>query len=607
MAPETITEQITSKTAEPLVIDQITLVPAPEPQDYAAIPAINWSSLKHLHESPRLYRHRQEHPQPQSQAMLLGTAFHCAALEPHLFESRYTVLQGTVPDGWQAIWQAHQAGQLDDAFAVFGGKVRRGTAWDAFRLHHGDDPRPILTQTEFDRVINIGEAVGSRSILTPHQYEQAMGMGAAVRAHGPAMEALAGARFEHTLRWTDPVTGLACKGRLDALGAGVVDLKKTAASLTEFGRTASRYLYHGQVAFYHDGAVLSAALTDPPRFPVIVAVTRRGAGVGATGAAALDAGVWRRGGVLMSAIMDIPAVLYLDTETTGVDVATCEIVQLGMVLAPGKPRFGGIMDRCTRTYRPEQPIPPEASAVHEITTDDVACCPRVGIDDRPESDVGEMLFRGAILAGHNIAAFDLPILRRQMPTLFDSEAARALPVLDTDRLARQVWPVLPSYKLQVLRYRFALLAPLGSAHQADYDAAICHRLVEHIINAPDLLQVTPDGDQDCVRPALRLQDAGDDPPLAAPLVPNGFGPTLLHALADLSMQPIPVKHIRFGKHGPGGTDARPEHKATGTPVEDLPADYVRWLLKQDWLAREQPDLLWTLQQLQQSQQNRRTR
>ena len=61
----------------------------------------------------------------------------------------------------------------------------------------------------------------------------------------------------------------------------------------------------------------------------------------------------------------------LDLETTGTDTKIDRIVEVSVLkLVPG-----GEPDHRTRRVNPGVPIPPEATAVHGITDDDVADCP----------------------------------------------------------------------------------------------------------------------------------------------------------------------------------------------------------------------------------------
>ena len=51
-------------------------------EEYAAVPALNGSSLLHLRRSPMKYKHELDNPTPPSPAMILGTATHRLILEP---------------------------------------------------------------------------------------------------------------------------------------------------------------------------------------------------------------------------------------------------------------------------------------------------------------------------------------------------------------------------------------------------------------------------------------------------------------------------------------------------------------------------------------------
>lgn len=175
-------------------------------EDYAAIDAINWSSLKMLKESPLMYHWRKTHPAPSSPAMTLGSAVHCAVLEPNKFVEQY---------------------------AVYDGPVRRGKAWDKFVEEHADSE--ILTKDEYDTAARIGDAVLSSE----------------------ARELLRGGSAEIVQTWIDEATGVPCKGRLDYVAPGTIVDLKTARDIDprRFPRAAARLLYHGQLAFYHDGAI----------------------------------------------------------------------------------------------------------------------------------------------------------------------------------------------------------------------------------------------------------------------------------------------------------------------------------------------------------------
>lgn len=193
---------------------------------YDAIRAVNWSSLSYLATSPLLYRYRLENPEPRKDAFRIGGAVHCAILEPEKFDARYAVYDG--PRTGEGCRKAHQA----------------------WRDAHSDVEE-----------------------LSPAELVNVRGMAAAVRSHRVARELLRGGRREEVVTWTDPLTGLAAKGRLDYVRPEfLIDLKSSRTpSPSRFPRDAFNYGYVTQCAWYADGAV-AARLLDGRINPYIIAV-----------------------------------------------------------------------------------------------------------------------------------------------------------------------------------------------------------------------------------------------------------------------------------------------------------------------------------------------
>lgn len=99
--------------------------------------------------------------------------------------------------------------------------------------------------------------------------------------------------------------------------------------------------------------------------------------------------------------LDQPLVFF-DLETTGLSVSHDRIVELAVIkIAPG----GDVLER-VRRFNPGMPIPPEATAVHGITDDDVR--DEATFASRARS-LAELL-DGCDLAGFNVRRFDLPLL-----------------------------------------------------------------------------------------------------------------------------------------------------------------------------------------------------
>lgn len=189
--------------------------------DYQAIDAVNWSTLKHMGDSPLHYSYAYGHPRDDTTRLLLGRAVHTAVLEPDEFPLRY---------------------------AVYEGGIRRGKEWDEFCA------------------VNEG-----RDILKSDEYRLCLSVRDAVRGHAEAAALLTG-ESEVVKQWTDPATGIACKARLDHLNAhALVDLKTTGTTdAYQFEGTAARMDYHKQLAFYRRGVgddrpvYIIAVEIDPP-------------------------------------------------------------------------------------------------------------------------------------------------------------------------------------------------------------------------------------------------------------------------------------------------------------------------------------------------------
>jgi DNA polymerase-3 subunit epsilon len=92
----------------------------------------------------------------------------------------------------------------------------------------------------------------------------------------------------------------------------------------------------------------------------------------------------------------------LDLETTGIDPKLDRIVEVSVLkLSPG-----GGHDHRTRRVNPGVPIPPEATAVHGISDDDVADCPTF----RAIAPALAKYLEGCDLAGFNVLNYDLRLL-----------------------------------------------------------------------------------------------------------------------------------------------------------------------------------------------------
>lgn len=102
--------------------------------------------------------------------------------------------------------------------------------------------------------------------------------------------------------------------------------------------------------------------------------------------------------------LDRPLAVF-DIESTGLNTRTDRILELSIIrIEPS-----GVEHTCTWMFNPEMPIPPESSAIHGITDEDVAECPLFV----EEIDNVDTFLADCDLAGYNLLHFDIPILEEE--------------------------------------------------------------------------------------------------------------------------------------------------------------------------------------------------
>lgn len=194
-------------------IENVGLLSMPADQ-YHAHPAVGHSGLARIIRSPAHYQEYMSNPPEPTLAMVLGTAFHAALLEPERFSQSFVLapkLDRRTKEGRAAAeaWVAENAGKTP---------------------------------------------------LTAEQMETIQQMVASVRNHAGAASLLANGMAEMSGFWSDHETGIECKCRPDFLAmagetvTGIVDVKTCCdASADGFARAIATLGYDVQAAFYQDG------------------------------------------------------------------------------------------------------------------------------------------------------------------------------------------------------------------------------------------------------------------------------------------------------------------------------------------------------------------
>lgn len=240
--------------------------------------------------------------------------------------------------------------------------------------------------------------------------------------------------------------------------------------------------------------------------------------------------------------MSIQDVVFavIDTETTGLDPETCEVVEVASV--PCSLASGVMLNQATHTLvQPGVPIPASASAIHHIVDEDVLGMPSLADALHEKIKLTVESATTVALAAHN-AAFDVSFL----PPL-------GFPVICTKRLAKKLWPELEAYGNQFLRHHLKLDIPdeikAMSMHRAYADAAVTaylllRELQELVSRASDPASITVDG------------------------------------ILEWIAKPNLLTTCNFGKH-------------KGVPWADVPKSYLSWMLSANGMADMDEDTRFT--------------
>ena len=168
--------------------------------------------------------------------------------------------------------------------------------------------------------------------------------------------------------------------------------------------------------------------------------------------------------------------VFFDLETTGINIVKDRIVEISFV----KVHPNGKEECKTRRINPEMPIPPESTAIHGITDEDVKDCPTF-------KEIAKSLaaqIEGCDLAGYNSNRFDLPLLAE--------EFLRAGVDIDLNkRKFIDVQTIFHKMEQRTLSaaYKFYCDKSLENAHTAEADTMATYEILKAQLDRyPDDLQ-----------------------------------------------------------------------------------------------------------------------
>ncbi len=149
-------------------------------------------------------------------------------------------------------------------------------------------------------------------------------------------------------------------------------------------------------------------------------------------------------------------IAFLDLETTGIKVATDRIVEICLLrLNPD-----GTSRILTRRINPEMPIPPEVTAIHGITDEDVKDCPTF----KQLAHELVAFLDHCDLAGYNSNHFDIPLLVEELLRAGIEFELKGRRFVDVQNIYHKMEP-----RNLHAAYKFYCSRELTNAHSAEAD------------------------------------------------------------------------------------------------------------------------------------------
>jgi len=229
-------------------------------EQYHADEAVSSHGLKALSRSPlhywAYYKNPERPPQKETPALKIGSAIHKAILEPDKFEKEY-VQEPQLTDykGVLDKLEDYKERAKTLGLPVSGTKgVLKSKILQAETLQ--DAPGSVF----WDDIV--GTITQGRISLSKAEYRACRGISYRVHKHPAASKIFSYGTPETSIFWTDPDTGVSCRGRIDWMQPDteyvdyrtIVDIKSTQnASPESFQRDVFKYGYHIQAAMYWDG------------------------------------------------------------------------------------------------------------------------------------------------------------------------------------------------------------------------------------------------------------------------------------------------------------------------------------------------------------------
>jgi len=149
-------------------------------------------------------------------------------------------------------------------------------------------------------------------------------------------------------------------------------------------------------------------------------------------------------------------IVFLDLETTGVNVALDRIVEICLI----KYMPGGTSEVLTERINPTIPIPAQSTAIHGICDDDVKDKPTFA----KQASIFSKFIGNADISGYNVIKFDIPLLVEEFLRANVDFELKGRRIVDVQNIFHKMEPRTLS-----AAYKFYCGKDLVDAHSAEAD------------------------------------------------------------------------------------------------------------------------------------------
>ena len=156
---------------------------------------------------------------------------------------------------------------------------------------------------------------------------------------------------------------------------------------------------------------------------------------------------------------------FLDLETTGIKVATDRIVEICIL----REQSDGTVKVITHRVNPEMPIPPEVTAIHGISDEDVKDAPTF----RQLAPGLNHFLENCDLAGYNSNHFDIPLLVEEFLRVGLDFEMKGRRLIDVQNIYHKMEP-----RNLAAAYKFYCQHELVNAHSAEADTRATYQILK---------------------------------------------------------------------------------------------------------------------------------